>query len=1085
MPVTRQDSTPIGAVHPSGMPGPAPHARRPAHGHHGDAAAPALREARAGAPARAAQARHGSAPAGGVRRLLSYCLGGGQRQAALPYDGAAHRIAVSLRDLAGLLCAREREQRLPAAATKCLKTLCMDARGPGRAPTQHDADAAHAALLAGLAACTADMELGALSILYSELSSGPQRTKALVQPLPCKLRPAAGDILDAMERAVVRELAVRIGSGHVRMLVQAAHAGQRDPATLAAPLTQLHAIGVWLASPARPAAQVLDLLLDDLPDEDLGALAVQAWPALSAIDCVPAAATVAPAAELRGGDRGRTVADTDVDDVNIAGDGEGEGDDDGDGETRGMPAGTEQAGVEAMWASWRSGLRIQLHHRDARAAASAAEAVRHSDRLGGSIATAIRDVYTMLDRQALSLAGGFPTAGALREHLRDEALALALQYLPAALRHAGLLKLPARGLASLRGSMNSLPELLPLQATVGQSVGAVCEGVLDIHHKAVDVALESLRHAIARGDRAGASVCMKRVGMALARLAEVDTAFQAPMPAALHGAVQDAVARTRELLFGHPAGSGMQEARMQEVATEEVATSKAGTQEVATSSAGTQAADMPPASTSDPGMPEDLPGRLRQLSDAELGNLRAAAGAVAPFAVLVDKAALMAEIRRRSGMPDPARGQLAALLDAVAAPGSSVFDIVARLRDIADTLMDFMQARVLLGDPMDTDDRTALVNAWVDQVLDGRGGAMPAAALRDAIRHAGMMGAALRQLVPALAQYAADLSGRDTARLTRTLVVLQMACYVVYSLRHACQARADGMAAPADDALPDHPALWQAIANEFGVQWCCATETARPRLSAADHQRFEAALLARADARTVRWTPVNLPVPGEGEQWYMVAGAFAQDALRRPGISLALDGVGAQGGTVHHPGFDPLLAGQERLAAAGAAVKALHRLAGRSAKALTTLMCQRAADAFVTVLAQQDEPAFQTAEAGGRAAVEPACMHVHLQRWPEGDYHLRFRLRYRVPGGSEDAVGMAGAEDAEDVADAEDAADTMGTEGAAPSGSVAHIDATFCVALDTDGAMTGLAEPLDVRYRLAAPAPAVHSEAGQSTMEGA
>jgi hypothetical protein len=1004
----------------------------------------ALRATRTDAPARAAQARHGSATAGGLRRLLSYCVGGGKRQAALPYDGTAHRLGVSVRDLAGMLCAHEGAQRLPDAATKCLKALCLDARGPGRAPTQHDAEAAHAALRAALAACVADMDLGALSILYSELSSGTRRAQSLVRPLPRKLQPLAGDILDEMERAVVRELAMRVGSAHVRTLVQAAHAGQRDPAALAAPLTQLHAIGVWLASGARPAAQVLGLLLDDLSDDDLGALAVQAWPALSAL--------------------GRD------------GNGDGDDDDDGNAHPGGMPAATAADGVEDIWASWRAGLRIQLHRRDARAAASAAETMRRSDRLGVSIATAIRDVYVMLDSQALSLAGGFPTAGALREHLRDEALALALQYLPAALRHAGLVKLPARELASLRGSMRSLPELLPLQATVGQSVGAVCDGVLDVHHKAVELALERLRHAIAGADRAGASVCMKRVGMALARLSEVDAAFQAPMPAALHRAVQDAVARTRGLLFGQPAGGGMQDAGTRKANTQEASTSEASTLEASTSDAATSDARTPDAAT-----PEDLAGRLRQLSDAELGNLRAAAGAVAPFAVLVDKAALMAEIRRRGGMPGPAREQLAALLDAVAAPDCSVFDIVAKLRDIADTLMDFMQARVLLGDSMDTDDRTALVNAWVDQVLERREGAMPAVALHDTVRHAGMMGAALRQLVPALAQYTADLSSRDAARLTRTLVVLQMGCYVAYSLQHVCQARAGGMAAPADDALPGHPALWHAIANEFGVQWCPATETARPRLSAADHQRLEAALMARSDARTVRWTPVNLPVPGGDWHWYMVDRAFDQDVLRRPGISVALDGVSARGGTVHHPGFDPRLAGQARLSAAGAAVQALHELAGRSAKALTTLMCQRAADAFVTVLAQQDEPEFHAGAAGG-AAVEPTHMHVHLQRCPEGHYDLRFRLRYRVPCDA----------DAADSADSADTAGAVDSAGAAPSGSLAHIDATFCVALDADGAMTGLAEPLDVRYRLAPPddpggyeqAAARHRETGRGRQRG-
>lgn len=254
-----------------------------------------------------------------------------------------------------------------------------------------------------------------------------------------------------------------------------------------------------------------------------------------------------------------------------------------------------------------------------------------------------------------------------------------------------------------------------------------------------------------------------------------------------------------------------------------------------------------------------------------------------------------------------------------------------------------------------------------------------------------------------------------------------------------------------------------AIGAEFGVDWDPATELARPRLSAARHERFERALAAAAKAQwagaeaaaaaTADAVPEELPLPGGEKKSFMVAPSFSHEVLRRPGISLAVSGVNERGHLIHRAGFAPGLAAPDRPAAVGAALQALHTLAGGAATPLTRLIDRRAAGVFATFLAAtDDEPLVRLPDGSGIVPRGEPELHFDLHRWPEGDYLLGVTLAYR-------AVDRAYRLVLDDGAKADVALDP----------SCSRVVATFRLMVDADGVPTGLHAPLDIRYRLAIP----------------
>jgi hypothetical protein len=908
--------------------------------------------------------------------MLSCWFVPGQRRALRNAELASTRIEANAAALIRCLRAPDVAATPSRLHAMHLEALCVDARSLNETTAPAGSTPPEATLRANMASCLAELDADALFTLYNRLTARPDATRELIQFLPVGLQAIAADWLDLLEQALVQELSARTGAGHVRALVTAAMRGEVDKTATEYALGQLQAIAQWLASPpTRPDAQVTALMLETLSDDDLGLLVAQAWP-----DTSPAQDT--------------TVGD--------------------------------EAASSAAWQGWRSALRTQLQRRGLQAATRARNTLRRADQQGRSLGMAVLSAYADLDSKAMSLAGGFSVARDLRDRLRNHALMIALRPLPAALRYAGLVKLPATGLSSLRRSIRTDPrdgdghddrDDRDITESVAQAIDAVCAGVLATHQQSVKDKLAALDAALARQDRAAATTSLKRLSVVVARLTQVQSAFDVPLSDPLDAGLREAVRRMRALLPSRLV---------------------AGT----------------------PGeMPDDAPGTL---SDAEIGNLRTAAPFLKPFGALFDKQAMAAEIRARKSTPDIARGQLHALIDAIAEPVACPFQVALQVRDIADAMVRYVSRCQTLGDVMGTDDRTDLVNAWVDDALASHAGAAHPDAWENARRHTGRFGAALRPLAPTLAGYSGNLSERDAARLGPMLVVLEFACYVVYSLHHVCALKAGRNAAESANLElkgPRDPETMAAIGAEFGVDLDPATELARPRLSAARHERFEQALAtakvhsAGAEAPTAATADAvaeEFPLPGGEKKSFMVAPSFSHEVLRRPGISLAVSGVNERGHLIR-AGFAPGLAAADRPAAIGAVLQALHTLAGGAATPLTRLIDRRAAGVFLTFLAAtDDEPLVRLPDGGGIVPRGEPELHFDLRRWPEGDYLLAVTLAYR-------AVDRAYRLVLGDGAKADVALDP----------SCSRVMATFCLMVDADGVPTGLHAPLDIRYRLA------------------
>jgi hypothetical protein len=883
---------------------------------------------------------------------------------------------------------REFDELAPRTGAKLLQAACRDTLPLGagasakvdirdahagtsreRANT-HDDTVGGAALVPAKAAlkdairpCLAGLALTDLSLLYNDLHGPSQDVRYLIDYQPEKLRAIAAGMLDVLEQAAAQALATRVGEVLLNRLFDAAARRPPDPPAVRSALEQLGGIGQWLSSPTRPETEVLNLILDSLTDAALGRLAAQAWPELSARDERYGADPAAMAAAVMFLDACDGVA----------------------------------------LQLWRDALQTQLRRRKRVVAAQAAETIwRDSGRRGPR--ESMRAAKTLLEQTAQKLAGRLPTVSVLHARIRDEALALALQHVPTALRIAGLRTLQPRDLSALRYSLDTSVDMTHLKTTVGSNVDTVREDILKAAGRAVEDALASLHDVMAVSDRAAASIQFGTLGHAVRRLEETRQAFDAPMPRMLAQSLEHTVRRMHALLRGDPQGS-------------------------------------------------DSAGALHALCDIELGQLRTAIGPLARFGTLVDKRELVAEIKARAVLPPGADDVMDRLMDTCASADATIFDILGRLRDIAEILVRHNERLSDLGEEISADSNEQLAHEVVRAALhrykqrDGNGQAR----LRQAMaRHPGITGATLHEVLGLLADVSTTQAPEESARLSRHLAMLGLAGRVEGHLHGACMGdedtgadaaraanaadgavgadaagAADGVdPADAPDTADAHagpapgfgaditagPALRLAIASEFGVDWDRAKQTAWPCMTREHHLLFKQYLAAppSADAATAR--PVILPMEDGEASWFSVSEAYARDVLEQPGISLAVEGISARGHPVHYAGFDPTLRGQARLAAAGAAMRALRALAGDTVLALTRLIHRGALDAFVTALAKMPQNSPLQLPDGRRVQIPHATPDVaefRVKRQADGRYLVEATLVYsaldmavsRVPPG--------------------------------------------------------------------------------------
>jgi hypothetical protein len=1001
----------------------------------------AARSGTARSPAHARAAAPGRK--GWTHAILQFFVGG-PRRAALAMRQAEKRLDLSMKDFVVMWSGRRIDEISARDGAKLLKIVCTDAlRLAGRAshtagandaidaadardaagPDQGDyaagaADTARPrsdtgeslagsaifpvkpALRAILRNCVGAMpDQAGLSLLYDDLATPPRAARDLPDRLARELRPIAAAVLDLLEQAVARELALRIGKPVLLRLLDAATRSPPAPAAVRDALEQLHGIGLWLSSPERGSARVLDSALDTLTDEQLGRLAAQAWPELSALD------------ERYGEDPAAMAA---------------------------AIAFVNACDADAL-AIWREALGMQLRRRKRVVAARVADSVVRANGLE-RMADAVRATYALLDDTARTLTGHLPNVSVLRARIRDEALALALQRLPAPLRRASLRALPAHDLSSLRSSLHASADMAEVRTTVGVTVETVQADMLAADRRAVEEALAALHAALDREDRAAAVAQLGTLGRAAEELKSTQAAFGIATPAPLLHSLAHAVACMRALLLCDAPGGDA--------------------------------------------------GAVRRLADIELGQLRAAIRPLAPFGALIDKNALNLEVRIRSAMPFSARERMDRLLDVAVDKDATVLDIFAALRDLADVLVRHTRRRAELGEEISADANEALAHDLVETALNGRAGddGEQLARIRRALaRHQGIAVDTLYDPLYALAVFSASRPAEEAAGLNRLMTVLTLAGHVQRHLflSHggAGPMRADTSAEPpaasADagtrgggDDTPgngdrdsngrgigigsgsDVDSVRVAMAGQFGVEWQAHTQTARPIVTSRHHALFRQRLTAPAAAQATRSRAIRLPVADGEASWFSLDDAFVRDMLSQPGMSLAVEGINARGHPVRHTGFDPALDKDERAAAAGAAMQALRALAGDAAHGLTRILHRGLPAAFAAALgALPDESPLRLPD--GTRVLLPASArdvtHFHVRRRADGHYLIETVISWRAIDSAVRAQPRSG----DSCVIALDA-------------SRSRVRATFVLATDAQGAVTGLWEDVDIRYALCA-----------------
>jgi hypothetical protein len=675
--------------------------------------------------------------------------------------------------------------------------------------------------------------------------------------------------------------------------------------------------------------------------------------------------------------------------------------------------------------TWHDALATQLRRRNRTDAARAAESVLpngEEPRARLNISAAARAVLHRLDQSARVRAGAPHNWNDLRTGLRNQTLAWMLRVMPPDLRIAMLRTLSPDDLSALRAVLEAPAESAHVKPMVAPDIEKVQNDELHARQSRVEDILASLHEALAGQDRPAALVKLGMLGRAVAHLEAFHKACGIAMPDVLGRSLTNAVARMRALLCGEESDA--------------------------------------------------VPLRvLGELSDLELGQLRAASASLAPFGLLADKSELKSEIRTRSALPGDADAAMDQLLECLTDTRATLRDIVSGLRDVAGILVRHNMRRAALGEQGSADDNDSLAYDTVQRALTrytqlNAGGQ---AHLRQALaRYPDITGGALVGRLLSLAQASASFPPEHTERLNTLLSVLGMAGRVEGHLYAACMGDAmpeDGSAAPAgtyDEGHAGSRDLDAALAGEFGVEWDETSGLYFPIVTAARHLRFAQHLSARLDADGSRLRSVGLRTGDGNVSWFLASRAFAADVLPQPGISLAVKGVSARGRQVEYPGFDPALDGAERQAAVAQALQALQDLAGSDAPALTAWIHHGVVDAFSTALSWPQHGSPLKLPNGDRVLALHAPQDMaefRIERQPEGNYLIETTLLYTAIGKALGRNSLTGE-----------------SEPVALDPARSRLSAAFCLATDSMNTPPRLEGAVDIRYRLALPGAIAQAE---------
>ncbi|ARP79649.1 hypothetical protein CAL12_01605 [Bordetella genomosp. 8] len=891
---------------------------------------------RANGQRRASHACHAGPPrhAGGnaLTYTIRYFLASKKHRAAMQAERAQVRLAASMHRFIDEWKRREIDELRPTHGARLLGAACVAARPQGH-------ELAQAVVMAILRRCLSTIEQPEeLSQLYNDLTAPRPVTRELAERQNGKLRGIANHLLDALEQAVADTLAERMATPLIgRLLViqeQTADAADRVRATL----EQLHGIGLWLSSASRPPARILSYTLDLLSDDELGQLAAQAWPDLSARDERHGAEAPCMRAALA----------------------------------------FIQACEGSALTSWREALQLQLDGRKRMVAARTARMVEHVVD-PGRLGDAMRSVYTQLDNAAIVLTGKLHNANLLRASVRTDVLLQVLRHLPESWRGQGLRALPARELSSIKSSLAVASGAAATDASVTALIDSVQADMLAADMRSAHAALAALHEAIALRDRPVAIHRLGALAGALRELGATLEAFNIAMPASLEDSLRHVLAGVCAMLpdgrHQDDAGAlrGLSDAELGQLRQALPILSGYGTLP------GKNA--LKAAIT----LRSGIPARADRAMDALLATLADAdGGAGDTCARLRDLGDILVRLNERllamgaETSADANDAMTAGIVQRAVAriarthpawPGAAVREAVARSGLAGETLLEPLFALADWISRQPRDEAVRLDRCAARLTIAARLGNH----LHDAVQGRDETGGGRTDEAGGHGPHAAV--GID-ARALRAVLAGE------YGVEWDAQGR---IARPCVSRAM-HAALEARLQAAFGQ--------AGDGGHAAHGQRVE-----RSDGGGRHDTRSIQLYAGDGTStWFLVDDRFARDILDGPGMALAVEGVNARGETICSPGFAVRLDKDARLAAMGAALHALRELAGSAMGALLRCLHGGVADAYMAAMAAAPERLPLHLPDGTRAqfpSSPPAATEYRVRREANGEYSVDVFLTWR------------------------------------------------------------------------------------------
>lgn len=656
--------------------------------------------------------------------------------------------------------------------------------------------------------------------------------------------------------------------------------------------------------------------------------------------------------------------------------------------------------------------RQQVHLRGREAARRASEILLDVQR-GTSSKSLYRDAYGSLDRAVSRLSGTCTTVSPRAAEWRDELLVIALQAVAPTQIERHLSAIDTDELATLKTRVQALRTAGTEQTPLELAIDTEYRTQLDHYQGKISEAVNRLNQDMAGDDRGAVSVQLARLGAVVVAIEGFLFVFKQPMPDHMRQDLKKAV------------NGALQRLRA----------------------------------------PENAVGPLSRvsisrLSNAELGCLRLASDGLANYDLTIARDADKAEIAVRRQHEKASEAEQAAILMRVLADtAATASDTVKALRDVVQTALRQLRICSDLGVMMGSDDRADLAcnlaQASIEAMAEKDADALRSAGNFD--RYCGPLLRTLPSMRFALVDLADEEEPETQAAIRRMSPMLEYLIFFLQSLngelmRKGAASQRQGTTADVSQTLPDDVLpqdLRAALAEEFGLDVIGKSSIVVPTITSRQRRILNTELSAPPTPRTAEIKTVELRLTSGETRSFDVSGQFAADGISRESIGLSIRGVNAEGKVVQYGNTWPTLTGLARSLAMADALQALEQLAGQSSIAITRIMNQQIGGGFLVALGQLNGD-WPTKLTDGTPVMPggDGVMDFDLERRPEGHFILNATVTFPSP---RTALRQSG---------------SAGMDGVRLDPNQSRVVLTVGLLLGPDGDIQGVAEPVDIRFRL-------------------